>query len=159
VNKKLRSVLLHEVHRSIEAAAHDAARELKTHSVDLAYPPNAGLTSGEQEALNLLTFDPMTESGVRKVIANAAMRPIFHLFALFDGVADPEGVDDWLGVVLRSARESDDNDSMLHDEFFDSYWEWRDVRPDPGWRLDMPSSSRRPTSPADRLRPTRETCE
>ena len=25
---------------------------------------------------------------------------------------------------------------MSHDQFFESYWEWRERRPDPGWKLD-----------------------
>jgi hypothetical protein len=25
---------------------------------------------------------------------------------------------------------------MLHDDLLETYWTWREERPDPGWRLD-----------------------
>lgn len=122
MNKKVRSALLREVHRSIETAATDAASELRTGEADLAYPPNAGLTDDERAALARLRVDDAAECAIRKVVVYAAMAPVFHLFALFDCVADPDGFDEWLGVVLRPA--SDEASSMLHDDFFDSYWEF-----------------------------------
>ena len=127
-----------EVHRAIEAAATRTAAALRTGALELTYPPNAGLSPAEQAALESLHITPDSESALRKVVADAASAPLFQLFALLDGVGDPGGYDDvWLGLVLSKPGEDEEGGEMLHDEFFDSYWWWRERRPDPGWKLDV----------------------
>ena len=113
------------------------AAALRAGAVDLSYPPNAGLSPAEQAALESLDVMPDLESALRKVIADASSAPLFRLFALLDGVGDPEEYDDlWSGLVLRKPGEDEEQSEMLHDQFFESYWEWRNRRPDPGWNLD-----------------------
>ena len=126
-----------EIHRAIEDAAGRTAAALRAGAVDLAYPPNAGLSLAEQLALQSLTVSHDLESALRKVLADAASSPMFQLFALLDGVGAPEEYDDeWLGLVLSKPRGDEEQGEMLHDEFFGTYWDWRERRPDPGWRLD-----------------------
>jgi hypothetical protein len=133
-----KEALFIEVHRAIEEAAASTAAALRNQDIGLSYPPNAGLSPAEQQALASLPATPDAESALRKVIADAAAAPLFRLFSLLDGVGDPtdyEGL--WLGLSLKTPSEQDQEpEIMLHDEFFESYWMWREKRPDPGWRLD-----------------------
>src|SRR4030095_2052254 len=44
----------------------------------------------------------------------------------------------WTGVTLVDADTVEDPPyAMLHDDFYDKYWDWRKTRGDKGWRLDM----------------------
>jgi hypothetical protein len=90
-----RNALLIEVNREIEEQADRLARglaqggELPT----LIYPPNGGFTEPEQEAVLGLLVSEEAVSGLRKLVANACAGPLSWLFALLDGIADPEGYD------------------------------------------------------------------
>jgi hypothetical protein len=125
-----RHTLFHELHRSIEESASVAAGHLSRGSYDLTYPPNCGLSADEVAALQALPKSAALESALRKVIADAAAYPLFHLLSLADGVADPPIITD----VPKDGHAT--ADLMLHDGFNESYWDWRQRRPDPGWRLD-----------------------
>ncbi|HYG83059.1 MAG TPA: hypothetical protein VD861_21865 [Pyrinomonadaceae bacterium] len=132
-----KEALLIEVHRYIEDAATRTAAALRAGSVGILYPPNGGLTDAEQAALASLTVTPDLESALRKVIADAASIPLFHFFCLLDGVGTPQEYDGgWIGLALSRPNEDEDQGDFLHDEFNDTYWTWRKVRPDPGWKLD-----------------------
>lgn len=121
-------VLLLEMHREIEAAATKAVGELIKGEHNLQYPPNGGFTERERLALKSMPKSPELESALRKIIADAAAWPLFHLFCLADGVIDPD--------VNALSQVPQDDGMMLHDALYDSYWAWRKQRPDPGWRLD-----------------------
>jgi hypothetical protein len=126
--------LMVEVHKEIEDAAAKAVSALAGGTPDLFYPPNSGFSAEEQEALAALPEPNAALAGaLRKVIADAAAKPLFGLFAMLDGVADPEGIDDWPVWQLTPTDEDNEN---FHDEWLDRYWTWRERRPDPGWRLD-----------------------
>jgi hypothetical protein len=139
--EEMRDALLIEIHRSVEESATQTAGDLVgSGKITLSYPPNNGLTAEEAAALKALPAIPQLESAFRKVIADAAFYPMFNLMSLIDGVADPVGFDgDWAGVRLKPMAEGEDEDdesSMLHDDIYESYWTWREQRPNPGWRLD-----------------------
>lgn len=90
----------------------------------LAYPPGGELTEAEHTALRTLVISPGARSALEKLVADACGWPVFHLFSLMDGVADPEAdVGEWWGVTLESKREGDDD--MLHDQFMESYWTYK----------------------------------
>jgi len=125
-----RHALFHELHRTIEESASVTAEQLIRGSCDLTYPPNCGLSADETVALQSLPGTPALDSALRKVIADAAAYPMFHLLSLVDGVADPPSIGD-LGGDDQTAK-----DLLLHDGFYESYWAWRRRRPDPGWQLD-----------------------
>jgi hypothetical protein len=125
-----RNTLFHEMHRTIEEAATTAARELMTGAAEVAYPPNGGLLPDEIAALASIPRTPELESAPRKMLADAAAYPLFHLLCLADGVADPPE----LGPDF-TADEAPAG-LPLHDGLYESYWAWRRRRPDPGWRLD-----------------------
>ncbi len=125
-----RNALFHEMHRSIEEAATVAVNQLTAGEPQLTYPPNHGLLPDELAALDAIPKTPAMERALRKLIADAAAYPIFHLLCLTDGVSDPTEVSD------VDERDRVAAAMMLHDGFYESYWAWRRRRPDPGWRLD-----------------------
>ena len=124
-----RHALFHEMHRTIEEAATGALTRLMQGIPELTYPPNNGFLADELEALESLPRSPALERALRKIVANAAAYPLFHLMCLADGVADPPA----LGDMVDGDAVDDD---MLHDQFYETYWAWRRRRPDPGWLLD-----------------------
>ena len=76
---------------------------------------------------------------MRKLLAGCAANVLFDLFNLIDGTTDPTCMA-WNGegIILVDNPENDDKHrEHLHDEFFDAYWNWRDIRPDKTWRLDL----------------------
>jgi hypothetical protein len=66
---------------------------------------------------------------MHRAIADAAAQPLFHLFALVDGVADPDVPTGgpWRGLSITE-REAGDA-PMWHDEFFETCWAYRDAYP------------------------------
>jgi hypothetical protein len=133
-----REALLVEVHRAIEEAATQAAEVIAGIGAvqDLDYPPNGGLTETEASSLRAGARGVEAVAALRKIVADAAATPLFKLFALIDGVADPEHWDgEWSPIELSDAAEDADQ-PMLHDALFESYWAWVERRGDPGWRLD-----------------------
>ena len=136
MNDKVRALLI-DLHRVVEDVAARSAATIAEPEAGVWYPPNGGFTRDESAALASLPVSSTLESALRKVIASAAATPVFHLLACLDGVADPESYDgDWYGLALREPPERGP-DVMLHDEFTERYWSWRQLRPDPGWKLDL----------------------
>ena len=58
------------------------------------------------------------------IITDSCSQPIFHMMSLLDGVTEPCVIEakDWTGGTLHG----DENSPMLHDEFFDTYWDYSD---------------------------------
>jgi len=139
LDDKQREALFVDVHREIEVAAHRAAEAITGLRAvpDLAYPPNGGLTPQEANALRDHGADREAVSAIRKIIADAAAGPMFAFLSMLDGVADPSACGGpWGSFHIVAATEMEREHLMLHDVLFDTYWLWRDRRPDPGWRLD-----------------------
>ncbi len=133
-----RGALMVEVHRAIEEAATQAAEAIAGVKPvrDLAYPPNGGLNELEVSLIKAGARGAEAVGAIRKIVADAASVPLFRLFALIDGVGDPEQWQgDWLPLELRDAPDDTDQ-PMLHDELFESYWSWMERRGNRGWRLD-----------------------
>lgn len=133
-----RIAFFNEIHKGIEHIAAKTARELRAGIIELAYPPNAGLSESEQTEITSFPINDDLESALRKIVANAASAPLFDLFCLLDGVADPEAYEgEWVGFELMKPSDDEEQAEMLHDAFFETYWGWRDRRPDRGWKLDV----------------------
>lgn len=126
IDVAIRRALFIEIHREIHNAASSVLSfsDPKKHS--LSYPPSIELTAAEKSALQELQLSSSAKSGLQKLITDACNKPMFHLFCLFDGVADPQagGFDPWFGVSLASKKDAE-NDPMLHDELFESYWDYK----------------------------------
>lgn len=124
--------LFMELHRAIEESARVTVQSLSSAAgPNISYPPDGKLSVDETAALGKLVGTPDLDSGLRKLIADAAFYPIFHLLCLFDGVADPvQPSEDWRGISISGGREPS-NDIMLHDMLYETYWEWDESRSRP----------------------------
>jgi hypothetical protein len=149
----IRETLLLEVHRAIETAAREAvsklgrprpaptvsdpesALERSVHALRsslLVYPPmNATgpqLTPAETEAISAMTLSSEARSALEKLCADAAAAAFFRFFCVLDGVSDPEvqRVQPWHGAVFADSAGEGDR-AMLHDQFFDSYFRYREA--------------------------------
>ena len=131
--------LLLEAHRCVDGAAEAAVEKLglqrrqptpKQGEVDpealLVYPPNNVLSPEEEQALRSMKLSTVQRSALKKLIADGCAIAFFDFFNLLDATADPEvkpPTKSWLGAWLVAPKDHDDRD-MLHDAFFDSYWDY-----------------------------------
>ena len=133
-------ILMLSLHQKIEEYAVNTANKLHSGDTEnlLTYPPNHGFTRGELQALEKLSGDSPLQSALRKVLANNSAGVVFELMNLLDGTTDPdEELGDWTGIALVDSDEViEENEEMLHDSFYASYWDWRERRPDTAWQLD-----------------------
>jgi hypothetical protein len=127
------------LHRSIEQQSEAVAAKITAQAPRTpAYPPNGGLTDEEQAALKALEPDPALHSGLRKLIAGATAAVVFELFNFIDGTGAPAGEQPWGAFHIdKMSKDEARRQVFLHDTFYETYWDWRKVRPDPGWRLDV----------------------
>lgn len=106
----------------------------------LTYPPNNGLTDLEKAELNKLDNNEHLKNALRKIIADNSAGVIFNMLNLFDGTASPKlHYDNWTGVKLIDEEPQADTEQfndMLHDSFYETYWEWRKLRGDKKWKFD-----------------------
>ena len=127
----VRAALLNEMHKAIDSAATDALGIIENRGIEPAYPPGVELSAAEVSALANIASSPELRSAFGKVLRDAASRPLFQLFALVDGVADPSSWDGlWLGADIVERTDESDQE-MWHDDFFASYWQYdKSVAPD-----------------------------
>jgi len=134
--------LLVDVNQDIEEYAEAAVKNIiedKNYEC-LAYPPNWGFTDAEKEALAKLGNDEPFKNALRKIIADSAAGVIFNMLNSIDGTGDPRYNNNaWTGVNLVDAKEDKNAEAFkdtLHDALYDTYWKWRELRTDKGWKLD-----------------------
>jgi hypothetical protein len=135
VPEHVRRALLMRCHREIERSAVYDAEALYEGRLDeiLFYPPNAGFTAEERAALEHIKGNGSLKSAFRKCFASGAASCLFDLFCLLDGVSPLDE-----GEVELATPSPDAGDpALLHDEFLDTYWSWREVRPEKSWKLDI----------------------
>jgi hypothetical protein len=128
--EEIQQALFLEMHKEIEEATAVGLSWFGStqQGADVTYPPGETLTAEEKAALKNLELSPAARSAVKKIVTDIASAPLFHLFSLMDGVADPESGDFelWLGVdFVNKSLDSDDEGDMLHDGFCSSYWEYK----------------------------------
>ncbi|GAA3979551.1 hypothetical protein [Hymenobacter antarcticus] len=137
LSEENRHTFLLAVHQLIEEYASGSANDLLQGRTDqLDYPPNGGFTTEEQESLKQLQDNVVLQSAMRKVLASCAGGVVFGLLNLIDGTNEPEH-GDWSGVMLVDEAEAAGGSEFLHDDFFESYWDWREKRKNKDWRLDL----------------------
>ena len=132
-----RRTFLVAVNQSVEEYAVGCADELLRGQLEEPnYPPNGGFTAQEAQALTLLQGNEALHSALRKVLASCAAGVVFDLLNHIDGTSDPKQ-GEWAGVILVDRPRGDKEDrEFFHDDFFDAYWDWREIRPDKTWCLD-----------------------
>jgi len=148
LTERQQKALLIEANAQVEQRADEAARILCGLDTvrELTYPPNGGLSFEETRYLESLRQHPEAVAAARKIVADAISAAFFHFLCCIDAVGTPRSYEDpWLPVTLHMpVNESEDEPkdlNMYHSAFFDAYWDWRDLRPDPGWKLDNSLSS------------------
>ena len=104
----------------------------------MTYPPNNGLTDDELIELEKLTNNKVLKSALRKVFADNSAGIVFELMNLIDQTTDPdEDIGEWSGLSLVDFNEEiEENDEMLHDNFFETYSDWKEKRQNKDWQLD-----------------------
>lgn len=96
------------------------------------------LTDEEALSLSKENLSPASIKAIEKTVKDNMMSLFHDFMCLVDGVSDPNDIEIendgvWLGLQIKpkhllSEQELEDEDSelMLHDEVYDSYWDWKD---------------------------------
>ncbi|KRD82495.1 hypothetical protein ASE51_23160 [Bacillus sp. Root147] len=96
------------------------------------------LTDEEALSLRKENLSPASIKAIEKTVKDNMMGLFHDFMCLVDGVSDPSDIEIendgvWLGLQIKpkhllSEQELEDEDSelMLHDEVYDSYWDWKD---------------------------------
>ena len=132
--------LLVSVHQLIEESANHTVNDLENKRINriIDYPSTGGFTESEKPELEKLEVNSDLKSALRKVLASNTADVFFSFLNIVDGTADPTiEYGDWQDVMLVDFDEENDMDSMLHDDFYETYWDWKEKRPNPGWTLDL----------------------
>jgi hypothetical protein len=114
-----------EVHKAIDEAAQAAVDSLSlTGKPSPTYPPGVELTTEELNLLSGIVLTTAEREVLKKIIADACSYPLFHMLSILDGVTAPYVIEipDWTGGVLGTSEDG----PMLHDEFFDTYWDYEE---------------------------------
>jgi len=136
------NILLLDTHQDIE----EYADLLVTNILDkkdysfLTYPPNCGLTELEVAELNKLDNNENLKNALRKVIADNSAGIVFSFLNLFDGTGFPKNDNgSWSGLKVIDEEQSGNSepaDDWLHENFYETYWDWKKIRGDKKWKLD-----------------------
>ncbi len=133
--------LMLTLHQKIEEYAESVSDNLnKGMTEDLfVYPPNCGLTEEENESLKKIKDDPILKRALRKILADNSAGVLFDLMNLIDGTTEPDkNLGNWTEIsFVDKKNEMEENSEMLHDTFFSTYWDWKDIRPNKEWVLDQ----------------------
>lgn len=127
--------LLLDIHQDIEEFADFAVTNIfDTKDYKLAYPPDLGLMEIEIAELEKLANNSHLKSALRKIIADSSAGVIFNMLNLFDGTTSPKNDNgDWSGLKLvdeEPIANATPVDDFLHDKFYETYWDWKEIRGD-----------------------------
>jgi hypothetical protein len=132
--------LLVSIHKLIEINSDYSADSIENNTLDqlINYPPNGGQTESEKLELSKLEGNTLLKSALRIVMASNVSDVFFGFLNILDGTSDPLiEYEKWSEVMLIDFSEQKEVDSMLHDDFFGTYWDWKEKRGNPGWKLDL----------------------
>ena len=132
LSEQNRTTLLTQLHKSIEDSANIIANNINDGQTSdlINYPPNGGLTEEEMNSLKSLAGNEVLRNTLRKVLASNSATVIFELFNIIDGTSDPDPeIGEWSEVMLVDQPDDfDDYSEFLHDNFYETYWNWRKKR-------------------------------
>ncbi|MCF1423070.1 hypothetical protein [Mangrovimonas futianensis] len=132
--------LLVSIHQMIEENANYIANDIESNKINrlINYPPNGGLTESEKEEVSKLSGNPVLKSALRKILASNTSDVFFGFLNILDGTSDPTvEYGEWGEVMLVDFDEENEMDSMLHEDFFGTYWDWKEKRKNTSWKLDL----------------------
>jgi len=133
LSRENQKTLMVQLNVDIDRAATEIA-ETVTHgdTLKMLYPPSPDdqLSEGEIEAINMIKNIPNVEGALKKMIAEGAAKVAFNFLNYLDGTGDPGSKSGkWSGVALIvHPLTGDPYEQMLHDEFYDSYWDAKALR-------------------------------
>lgn len=96
------------------------------------------LTDEEALSLSKENLSPASIKAIEKTVKDNMMSLFHDFMCLVDGVSDPNDIEIendgvWLGLQIKPKHllpeqelEDEDSELMLHDEVYDSYWDWKD---------------------------------
>jgi hypothetical protein len=89
-------------------------------------------------SLKSLAGNEILRNTLRKVLASNSATVIFELFNIIDGTGDPDPeLGEWSEVMLIDRPDDfDDYYEFLHDNFYETYWNWRKMR-NSNFKLDL----------------------
>tara|TARA_Y100000739_G_scaffold205842_1_gene193334 strand:+ start:680 stop:1078 length:399 start_codon:yes stop_codon:yes gene_type:complete len=121
--------LMLSIHQKIEEIAEHHSSNIETGKTEdsIVYPPGSILEANEIAELDKIKNNSILKSALKKIIADGSANVVFDLFNLIDGTGDPdEEIGEWEGIHLVDYSDDfEENDEMLHDNFFGSYWDWK----------------------------------
>jgi hypothetical protein len=124
--------LMLAIHQKIEEYADFIVEKLNNGETSdiINYPPNGGLNDDEKKALDKLKNDETLKSALKKVLADNSAGVIFELMNYLDGTTDPDSeLGDWTEVSFVDKTESIESpEEMLHDSFYETYLDWKEIR-------------------------------
>ena len=132
--------LLVSIHQLIEENASYTANDIESNKINhlINYPPNGGLTESEKAEISKLSGNPILKSALRKILASNTSNVFFGFLNILDGTSDPTvEYGEWGEVMLVDFDEENEMDSMLHDDFYGTYWDWKEKRKNTDWKLDL----------------------
>lgn len=139
LSEENKRILLVNLHNLIAEYANTTANHIQNKRTDqlINYPSNGGLTDEEKGEIEKLNGNEILKSALRKVLASNSADVIFSLLNIIDGTADPDFDSAiWGEVMLVDLSAENEVTGMLHDEFFSTYWEWRE-KTKVNWKLDL----------------------
>jgi hypothetical protein len=132
--------LMLTLHQKIEEFAERTSDNLNIGKTEdlLVYPPNCGLSEKESLSLEKLKDDPNLKSALRKILADNSAGIVFDLMNLLDGTTDPnKNLGKWTEISFVDKTEDiEENMEMFNNTFFETYWDWKEIRPNKNWKLD-----------------------
>jgi hypothetical protein len=135
-----KTTLFIHLHKSIEEAATETANHIIQGRYNdlINYPPNGGLTENEIRSLEELRGKEDLKSALRKILASTTADVFFDIFNIIDGTVDPDPAShQWTELMLvDKPADFDDQAEFLHDDFFSTYWDWKEKRKNTNWSLD-----------------------
>jgi hypothetical protein len=141
LSQENRNTLLINLHKSIEENSDATANHVFHGRFNqlINYPPNGGLTEDELRAIDQLKGNEQLKSALRKLFASSASDVLFDLFNVTDGTSDPDpGTGEWSEVMIVDKPEDfDDHYEFLHDDFYATYWDWKEKRSNRNWSLEI----------------------
>lgn len=125
-----KQILLVNLHETIDEYSRLNANHLQHNRLTnlVNYPPNGALTEQEQAEITKLAGNEILKSALQKILASNTADVFFNFFTLLDGTSDPLlAASDWEGVVLIDLPEEElEEEEMLHDDFYATYWDWKE---------------------------------
>ena len=135
-------ILFIDTHQNIEGYADSVVTKIfDEKKFDfLSYPPNCGFTELEKRELMKIEANEHLKNALRKILADNSASIVFRILNVIDGTGDPESkYEQWSGVKLIDDEANENSgpvDDFLHDKFYETFWDWKEIRPNKSWKLD-----------------------